>query len=998
MTEFLFLVVVGLAIWIARGARRTRNTESLLARLTSRVFYLEQELKQLRKVLPGEPAAAEPASPVKEPVVEKPAVPMAEIAVEPPPAVPVPRIAEEAVPARVANAEPVEPVTEMRAAAAPAPPSFQQPAGFSLRNLLNLEETLGTNWLNKLGIIIFVIGVALFLAYEMRELGPPGKVAVGYAAGAVMLGAGAFFERRQQWRILARAGLAGGWSLVYFTTYAMYHVPAARVLSSEGADLVLLLVVGAGMVLHTLRYESQVVTGLAFLLAFTTVNISRGNAYSLIASAILTLGLTAVVVRRRWFEMEIVGMAAAYLNHYLWLRPVIEPLHGHVHAFPGYAACAALLYGYWLIFRASYVLRRIDEKRQEMISNIAALLNPALFIAVMGYQSVHPELAFQFFFGVGAAELVIGQLPVTRRRRSAFVVLTTLGSCLLVAAFAYRYSGAGLSATWLVEAETLLLIGVFLREIVYRRLGLAAALATFIQMIGADAATVFGERMYGVRATGQPRLALLFAVAAAVFYVNAHWIPRRWADLIETDLERLCFRRLSHMAGILAFTGAWIAWPQAWTAVAWAALGIVLTFAGRRWQLKEPSIDGVASMAAALLRVLLVNLWASHKYPHLPWMSERLVTIAIVVALLYLGSRWAGIAGLPAIERLAPALTWTASALGGLLAWYELRPAAVALGWSLGALVLLEMGCKRRSPHLRLQAYLAFLFSFVRVFFVNLNATGPLGEISPRIYTTAPLALAFYYVYGRLAGQEEESLSPERGLRIAEIHCFLGTVTLAALLRFDLDMDLVVVAWAALALLLVAIAWRSGRRIFLDQGLLVGFGVLFRGMFHNLYERSYFPAPFGHGRIASVGTTVAVLFAVLPFAFSLRHPKKEAEPRNRIARLARMLDHNPEQVFFFIPFVLLTVLLAAEMPSGLVTLAWGLEAVAVFALALWVKERSYRLSALGLLLVCVAKIVFRDVWGLAPRDRYLTFIVLGAALLAVSYLYTRFRDVLRQYL
>jgi len=78
--------------------------------------------------------------------------------------------------------------------------------------------------------------------------------------------------------------------------------------------------------------------------------------------------------------------------------------------------------------------------------------------------------------------------------------------------------------------------------------------------------------------------------------------------------------------------------------------------------------------------------------------------------------------------------------------------------------------------------------------------------------------------------------------------------------------------------------------------------------------------------------------------------------------------------------------------------AWGAEAVAVFLFALVVKERSFRLSALGLLLVCVGKIVLIDVWGLTPRDRYLTFIVLGIALLSVSFLYTRYREVLRGYL
>jgi hypothetical protein len=37
-------------------------------------------------------------------------------------------------------------------------------------------------------------------------------------------------------------------------------------------------------------------------------------------------------------------------------------------------------------------------------------------------------------------------------------------------------------------------------------------------------------------------------------------------------------------------------------------------------------------------------------------------------------------------------------------------------------------------------------------------------------------------------------------------------------------------------------------------------------------------------------------------------------------------------------------------------------------------------------------------WRLDLRDRYLTLIVLGAALLLVSFLYTRNREALRQYL
>jgi uncharacterized membrane protein len=261
------------------------------------------------------------------------------------------------------------------------------------------------------------------------------------------------------------------------------------------------------------------------------------------------------------------------------------------------------------------------------------------------------------------------------------------------------------------------------------------------------------------------------------------------------------------------------------------------------------------------------------------------------------------------------------------------------------------------------------------------------------------LALAFFYVYGVLDSSRDPALERDRGWKTAGMLCFLGTFTLAGWARFELDADWVVAAWAAMVWALLAIAWRFEKRIFLHQGLLLAAGVLVRTALHNFYERSYFPAPFWQCRSLTVGATVALLFASLPFAFQLRRPREgDGVQRGAWARAFNAIGRRPDQVFFFIPFFLLTILLALEVPKGLVTVAWGVEAVAVFLLALAVGQRSYRLSGLGLLLLCVGKIVVIDVWGLHPRDRYLTFIVLGVALLGVSFLYTRFRETIRQYL
>src|SRR6202042_2506813 len=202
---------------------------------------------------------------------------------------------------------------------------------------------------NQVGMWILVLVVPFLLPSQLKTLGPAGKVLVGFVTAAVILGAGIWFDRGERYRILARAGIGGGWALTFFTTYAMYHIPAAQVLRSQPLDLVLMLVVAAAMVGHTLRYRSQTVTGLAFLLAFLTVTISHSNVYSLSAGAVLAAGLVVIVGRMQWFELEVFGILASYLNHYLWLRPIIQPMHGRRHPFPEFAASAGILTLYWLI-------------------------------------------------------------------------------------------------------------------------------------------------------------------------------------------------------------------------------------------------------------------------------------------------------------------------------------------------------------------------------------------------------------------------------------------------------------------------------------------------------------------------------------------------------------------------------------------------------------------------------------------------------------------------
>jgi hypothetical protein len=337
------------------------------------------------------------------------------------------------------------------------------------------------------------------------------------------------------------------------------------------------------------------------------------------------------------------------------------------------------------------------------------------------------------------------------------------------------------------------------------------------------------------------------------------------------------------------------------------------------------------------------------------------------------------------------AYTWAASILVGMLIWYEMPALNVALAWMALGLILLEIGLQLRAGFLRWQAYAALGASFSQLFIADLDFPATTGLLNPRVTRVVPLAAAYFYADWRLRlGQR--SMRESDLNRASTIFSYFGVIAVAALLYFELLPSWVAAGWAALALAMIAAAIVMKRRDYLHQSFLVGATVAFRAVSYNLFLPSPSNVSFWQSQQYYVGAATALLFAALPLAFLVRK-SGFGPPASEFP-----LDRRPEQFFFFVPFGLLTSLIALESTHGRLTVNLGMEGLAVFSLAILVGERSFRLAGLGLLLLCVAKIFLVDVWGLDPQSRYITLIVLGAALLLVSFLYTRHKEKFRRYL
>jgi uncharacterized membrane protein len=90
---------------------------------------------------------------------------------------------------------------------------------------------------------------------------------------------------------------------------------------------------------------------------------------------------------------------------------------------------------------------------------------------------------------------------------------------------------------------------------------------------------------------------------------------------------------------------------------------------------------------------------------------------------------------------------------------------------------------------------------------------------------------------------------------------------------------------------------------------------------------------------------------------------------------------------------LVTTALLQDFVSGRrLTLAWSAEAFTLLGFGIGLQRRQLRLSGLLLFALCLGKLFFFDFSQLDTLSRILSFIVLGALLIAASWAYSRFRE------
>src|SRR5262245_45944488 len=135
-----------------------------------------------------------------------------------------------------------------------------------------------------------------------------------------MVAGGVFLRRHAYTQLLGGCLIGGGWAVIYITAYAAHAVTASRIIDSDLLGFAVLLAVSEAALIHALRYRSETITGLAYLLTIATLLLSPEPG----PAAWGAIGLSAIVLvalawRERWIRLCAFGAALLYVAEAVWL-------------------------------------------------------------------------------------------------------------------------------------------------------------------------------------------------------------------------------------------------------------------------------------------------------------------------------------------------------------------------------------------------------------------------------------------------------------------------------------------------------------------------------------------------------------------------------------------------------------------------------------------------------------------------------------------------------
>lgn len=343
-----------------------------------------------------------------------------------------------------------------------APPKLAQAAH---RSSESLEGTIGKLWLNRIGIVAILIGVAYFLKYAFDSgwIGRGGRVAIGLIAGlAVIVWSESF--RRKGSAAFSYSLKAVGIGILYLSLWAAsqyFHLVPTSV------AFVAMILVTASTITLALTQDAEILAVYAMIGGFSTpVLVSTGQNHEIVLFSYVTLldlAILAMISFKPWRRIVWGAMLGTAIMYVGWADQYYDK--------PERPVTVLFASAFFAIFAMVPLLTPLTRSRWHRGYSITLMVLPlvngaAFFCALYAMYSDEVVTLTWYALGLAAVYLLLSS-QFKRRVGSEPDVVKTINLLHVAVAVAFitiaiplKLDAHWITIGWLIESAVLLFVAV----------------------------------------------------------------------------------------------------------------------------------------------------------------------------------------------------------------------------------------------------------------------------------------------------------------------------------------------------------------------------------------------------------------------------------------------------------------------------------------------------------------------------------------------------------
>lgn len=335
---------------------------------------------------------------------------------------------------------------------------FKKKVKFYLQS--NLEDFIGTNLINKIGMLILIIGISIGtkFAIDKNLISPLVRLILGYALGFSLL----FFSYRlkKKYRNFSAVLCSGSMAILYFMTFAgivYFHIISLPLAFS------IMVAITIFTVYQSFEYNQEVISviGLAgaYAIPFLIGGESEDHIFLFSYIAIINFGILVVALKKYWQLLFYLAFAFTWVIYVTWWQNIDFNVVEHFKS--------ALIFSsiFFVLFYLSFLVNKVIQKSKFSIQDILLILSNSFIFYGLNYVAFDTDLMKDYLglFTIlnSMIHTLIGIVLLRRKDgdRNLLSLIFGVAIAFLSIFIPVQFNGNWITLFWIIEGTVLFLIG-----------------------------------------------------------------------------------------------------------------------------------------------------------------------------------------------------------------------------------------------------------------------------------------------------------------------------------------------------------------------------------------------------------------------------------------------------------------------------------------------------------------------------------------------------------